>query len=115
MSDQERGADAPEPVRPAEAPGPIEPEPGESGLPEPVPERLEGEDGPLLDFEVGETLEAHDRKHSGPGGEPECPLCSLPMVRSVEQHRAPRSDDSPFRIRLVCSSAKCGAWTSYNW
>ena len=37
------------------------------------------------------------------------------MVRCVEQHRAPRSDDSPFRVRLTCPATDCGAWTSYNW
>ena len=71
--------------------------------------------GPLLDPEKGETLEARDREHSGPGGEPACPLCETVMARLVEEHRAPRSDPSPFRVRLICTSAECGAWTAYNW
>ncbi|MDE2877676.1 hypothetical protein [Candidatus Palauibacter soopunensis] len=71
--------------------------------------------GPLLDFEAGQTLERRDRKHAGPGGEPDCPRCETRMVRCVEQHRAPRSDDSPFRVRLACPATDCGAWTSYNW
>jgi len=71
--------------------------------------------GPLLDPEKGETLEAHDREHSGPGGEPSCPVCSTAMVRMVEERRAPRSDASPFRVRLLCPSDECGAWTVYDW
>ena len=65
--------------------------------------------------EEGEALETHDRKHAGPGGEPECPRCGTAMVRSVEKHPGPRSDESPFRVRLVCGSAACRAWTLYNW
>ena len=79
------------------------------------PSRSAPELGLLLDFEAGGTLEQQDRKNTGPGGEPDCPRCETRMVRRVEQHRAPRSDDSPFRVRLVCPSAECGAWTSYNW
>ena len=75
----------------------------------------EAEVGPLLGFEEGQTLERYDRKHPGQGGDPRCPRCSATMVRSVELHRAPRSDNSPFRIRLVCSSTECKAWTVYNW
>lgn len=71
--------------------------------------------GPLLDAEAGDALETHDREHSGPGGEPSCPLCSTGMVRLVEEHRAPRTDDSPFRVRLICPSPDCGAWTVYDW
>ena len=71
--------------------------------------------GPLLDAEQGDALEARDREHSGPGGEPTCPRCESPMVRMVEEHRAPRGDDSPFRVRLVCTGSECGAWTVYNW
>ncbi|MFV1988253.1 MAG: hypothetical protein ACC682_13295 [Gemmatimonadota bacterium] len=71
--------------------------------------------GPLLDQEKGEALETHDRKHSGPGGEPTCPLCDSPMVRLVEERRAPRADDSPFRVRLICTSDECGAWSVYDW
>ncbi len=73
------------------------------------------ESGPLLDFERGEELEAYDRKHAGPGGEPPCPACQTQMLRAVEKHRAPRSDESPFRVRLTCPSADCGVWTGYNW
>ena len=75
----------------------------------------EAEVGPLLGFEEGQTLERYDRKHPGQGGDPKCPRCSATMVRSVELHRAPRSDNSPFRIRLVCSSDDCMVWTVYNW
>ena len=75
----------------------------------------DAEFGPLLGFEEGQALESHDRRHSGPGGDPECPRCGKTMVRSVELHRAPRSDNSPFRIRLVCASTDCRAWTAYNW
>lgn len=75
----------------------------------------EGKLGPLLDPEQSEALEKHDREHSGPGGEPACPRCDGVMVRLVETHRGPRSDDSPFRVRLVCPSEDCGAWTVYDW
>ncbi len=71
--------------------------------------------GPLLDHEQGEALERHDRKHSGPGGEPDCPRCGAKMVRKVEEHRAPRSDESPFRVRLLCPKRECGCWTHYDW
>ena len=71
--------------------------------------------GPLLHYEEGEALEARDREHAGPGGEPECPRCGTTMVRSVERHPAPRSDDSPFRVRLVCSAPTCRSWTAYDW
>jgi hypothetical protein len=71
--------------------------------------------GRLLDSEKGEALETRDREHSGPGGEPVCPLCETGMTRLVEEHRAPRGDASPFRVRLICSSAECGAWTVYAW
>lgn len=71
--------------------------------------------GPLLDPEQSEELEARDREHPGPGGEPECPVCSARMVRRVEDHRAPRAGESPFRVRLVCSSEDCRAWTVYDW
>lgn len=71
--------------------------------------------GPLLDLEESAALEARDRDHPGPGGEPDCPRCGTSMVRRVEEHRAPRSDDSPFRVRLLCASEECGAWTVYDW
>lgn len=71
--------------------------------------------GPLLERQQGDALEARDREHPGPGGEPECPLCSATMVRIVEEHRAPRDAGSPFRVRLICSSDDCRAWTAYDW
>ncbi len=71
--------------------------------------------GPLLDAEQSAPLEQHDRKHPGPGGEPDCPRCDAKMVRRVEVHPAPRSDDSPFRVRLVCASEECRCWTVYDW
>jgi hypothetical protein len=71
--------------------------------------------GPLLDPDASEILEADDRKRPVPGGEPVCPLCATPMVRRVERHPAPRSGGSPFRVRLECPAADCGAWTVYDW
>ncbi|MFQ5690130.1 MAG: hypothetical protein ACE5HQ_07650 [Gemmatimonadota bacterium] len=71
--------------------------------------------GPLLDPEQSQELEKRDREHPGPGGEPDCPACGRRMVRIVEKHVAPRADSSPFRVRLVCSSERCGRWTVYDW
>ncbi len=71
--------------------------------------------GPLLDPEQSSGLEALDREHPGPGGEPNCPACESPMARMVERHPAPRTDESPFRVRLVCTSAECRRWTVYDW
>ncbi|MFQ5678599.1 MAG: hypothetical protein ACE5HP_03990 [Gemmatimonadota bacterium] len=71
--------------------------------------------GPLLDPEQAEALEARDRQKPAPGGEPDCPVCGASMVRLVEKRPAPRSDDSPFQVRLVCSSADCRTWTVYDW
>lgn len=71
--------------------------------------------GPLLAPETARELEAHDRKKPSPGGEPDCPRCGGRMVRMVEAHPAPRGDDSPFRIRLVCAEEECRAWTIYDW
>lgn len=71
--------------------------------------------GPLLDAEQAEALEERDRSKPGPGGEPDCPACGAQMVRLVERHPAPRADDSPFRVRLVCSAEACGRWTVYDW
>lgn len=85
----------------------------ESGSPE--PDTSARELGPLLDPEQADELEARDRRHAGPGGEPVCPRCGTTMIRCVERHRAPRSDPSPFRVRLVCGSPDCRAWTIYNW
>lgn len=74
-----------------------------------------GGGGRLLDPRKAETVEAEDRQKPIPGGEPECPLCGGSMVRHVEKHPAPRGGGSPFRVRLVCSVAECGAWTVYDW
>lgn len=71
--------------------------------------------GPLLGPDESDALEARDREHAGPGGEPDCPRCGTKMVRRVEEHRAPRAHDSPFRVRLLCVSQDCGAWTVYDW
>lgn len=71
--------------------------------------------GPLLEPRQAELAEQNDREKPGPGGEPDCPLCGTKMVRLVEKHPAPRGDDSPFRVRLVCSSGECRAWTVYDW
>lgn len=71
--------------------------------------------GPLLDAERAQELEARDRAKPGPGGQPDCPECGSRMVRLVEKHPAPRSDDSPFRVRLVCSAEECRRWTVYDW
>lgn len=71
--------------------------------------------GPLLDPVSGDRLEEADRKRPIPGGEPACPLCGEAMVRHVEKHPAPRGGRSPFRVRLVCSSGECAAWTVYDW
>lgn len=71
--------------------------------------------GRLLDPSSAEAAEAADREKPIPGGEPDCPLCGVEMLRHVEKHPAPRGDDSPFRVRLVCSSDECGAWTVYDW
>lgn len=71
--------------------------------------------GPLLEPEQAEELERRDREKPGPGGEPGCPHCGSAMVRLVEEHPAPRGDDSPFRVRLVCSSSDCRRWTVYDW
>ena len=71
--------------------------------------------GALLDPETGDRLEAADREKPIPGGEPACPRCSTRMIRRVEKYPAPRGGSSPFRVRLVCPSAECGAWTVYDW
>lgn len=71
--------------------------------------------GPLLDAEQAAEAEARDRSKPGPGGEPDCPACGAKMARLVEKHPAPRSDDSPFRVRLVCPSEGCGRWAVYDW
>jgi hypothetical protein len=42
-------------------------------------------------------------------------VCEAPMARMVERHPAPRTDESPFRVRLVCTSTECRRWTIYDW
>lgn len=94
---------------PADVPGDAE-----TGLPElldAVPDSGQG----LLDPETSDRLEAEDRKKPIPGGEPECPRCGTKMTRRVEKYPAPRGGPSPFRVRLVCPSDECGAWTVYDW
>lgn len=71
--------------------------------------------GRLLDPWKADAVEAEDRKKPIPGGAPDCPLCGAAMIRHVEKHPAPRGGSSPFRVRLVCSSSECGAWTVYDW
>lgn len=71
--------------------------------------------GGLLDPESGNRLEEEDRKRPIPGGEPDCPRCGKKMTRHVERFPAPHGGTSPFRVRLVCPDAACGAWTVYPW
>lgn len=71
--------------------------------------------GRLLAPEQADRVEAADRENPIPGGEPSCPACGADMIRRVERHPAPRSDDSPFRVRLVCSDEACRRWTVYDW
>ena len=71
--------------------------------------------GKLLGPHQADVLEEADRGQPNPGGEPPCPVCSSSMVRHVEKHPAPSGGDSSFRVRLVCTSADCGAWTVYDW
>ena len=71
--------------------------------------------GALLDPEASDALETEDRKKPIPGGEPGCPRCGTKMTRKVERYPAPRGGSSPFRVRLVCPKAECGAWTVYDW
>ncbi len=71
--------------------------------------------GQLLDPDTADRVEAADRKRPIPGGEPDCPVCGMKMVRRVERHPAPSGGRSPFRVRLACSDVQCGAWTVYDW
>jgi len=71
--------------------------------------------GPLLGPGQAEAVEAADRENPIPRGSPDCPECGAPMVRRVERHPSPRADDSPFRVRLICSSEECRRWTVYDW
>ncbi len=72
-------------------------------------------DGPLLGDKESQALESYSRRHPGIGGEPTCPRCETAMVRRVERYPAPRSDSSPFRVRLDCPHPECRAWTLFNW
>ena len=90
---------------------PEPPPPASAGVPG-VPDE---DAGALLDPEASDRLEAEDRKKPIPGGEPECPRCATKMTRRVERYPAPRGGSSPFRVRLVCPSDRCGAWTVYDW
>ena len=78
-------------------------------------EALEDTPGALLDPGASDRLEAEDRKRPIPGGEPDCPRCARKMTRRVERYPAPRGGSSPFRVRLLCPNAECGAWTVYDW
>lgn len=80
-----------------------------------VPVELPLETGRLLDPWKADAVEAEDRRSPIPGGEPHCPECQGLMRRQVEKHPAPRAGSSPFRVRLVCVSETCGAWTVYDW
>lgn len=71
--------------------------------------------GRLLSPEQAHGVEEADRENPIPGGEPSCPACGAAMIRRVERHPAPRSDASPFRVRLVCSDEACRRWTVYDW
>lgn len=71
--------------------------------------------GALLEPDQAEAVEQRDRERPIPGGEPDCPVCGERMIRRVERHPAPRSDDSPFRVRLVCGAENCRRWTVYDW
>ena len=71
--------------------------------------------GKLLGPDQADALEALDRDKPNPGGEPQCPVCGLSMVRHVEKHLAPGGGTSSFRVRLVCPSVECGSWTVYDW
>ena len=71
--------------------------------------------GPLYEPAQAAELERQDREKPIPGGEPVCPACGARTHRFVEAHRAPRDDDSPFRVRLVCRNDECRRWLLYNW
>ena len=74
-----------------------------------------GDLGPLYKADEARELERQDRENPIPGGEPSCPSCGHRVTRVVEAHPAPRSDDSPFRVRLICGNDECGRWTVYDW
>ncbi len=73
------------------------------------------ESGPVYELEQATDLERLDRKNPIPGAEPACPVCESRTHRMVEAHPAPRSDDSPFRVRLICRNDECRRWLVYNW
>lgn len=74
-----------------------------------------GDYGPLFEAEQAGQLQRDDRANPIPNAEPPCPVCNCKIVRLVEAHPAPRSDSSPFRVRLVCTNEDCRRWTVYNW
>ena len=82
-----------------------------------APRESAGEErsAPLLDPVTARSIEEKDRQRPIPGGEPDCPLCGMKMVRRVERYPAPHGGSSPFRVRLVCPGESCGAWTVYAW
>ena len=79
------------------------------------PETEHDDLGPLYESGLAAELERADRENPIPGGEPPCPVCDAKLTRLVEEHQSPRVDDSPFRVRLVCSNAECRRWTVYDW
>ncbi len=97
---------------PEDETGPAPPNEGSEGG---APGATDTHSGSLLDPETGDGLELEDRKRPIPGGEPECPRCGKKMIRRVERFPAPQGGTSPFRVRLVCRDAACGAWTVYHW
>ena len=70
---------------------------------------------PLYDVGQAAELERLDREKPIPGGEPSCPVCGSRTFRLVEAHPAPRNDESPFRVRLICRNDECQRWHIYNW
>ncbi|MEE9156225.1 MAG: hypothetical protein V3U38_06210 [Gemmatimonadota bacterium] len=73
------------------------------------------ESAPLYDRANADELERLDRLSPIPGSEPPCPVCGTRTYRLVEAHPAPRTDESPFRVRLLCRNDQCRRWLVYNW
>lgn len=71
--------------------------------------------GPVYELKQAAELERLDRDKPIPGAEPACPVCGTRTHRMVEAHPAPRSDNSPFRVRLICRNDECRRWLVYNW
>ncbi len=69
----------------------------------------------MYSVENAAELERLDREKPIPGSEPSCPVCDHKVARLVERHPAPRADDSPFRVRLICTNPDCQRWTVYDW